>query len=89
MDKTMPKYMFKNIDLLGSECYHLQSQAVNGKLKAEVQLVDSSSAKVFKLIDEETGDYCFVFSDEAALFSKPYPDVSSAIEGFKEYCKLL
>lgn len=53
MDKTMPKYMFKNIDLLGSECYHLQSQVVNGKLKAEVQLVDSSSAKVFKLIDEE------------------------------------
>lgn len=89
MDKTMPKYMFKNIDLLGSECYHLQSQTVNGKLKAEVQLVDSSSAKVFKLIDEKTGDYCFVFSDEAALFSKPYPDVSSAIKGFKEYCKLL
>lgn len=80
-------YMYQGYLLTGQESFQLQKRSINGELVCEQQPTNLSWQKVFKLTDKVNGEYCFIFSDEAGLFSGPYPTPEEAVAGLQFYAK--
>lgn len=82
-------YMYEGHSLIGDESFYLQKRSSKGELDVVSEHTGLDWGKVFRLTDKTTGEYCFVFSDESELFSRPYPDLKSTIDGLQFYANTI
>ena len=73
----VPQYMYKDKPVKSSTWLELEA---NDKLR-----VYDISNHVALLVDPDTGDYCYVYWDEAAQCSNPYPTFDEAAKACKAY----
>jgi hypothetical protein len=76
-----PKYMFEGETTHGGTWLILSD---NDKLR-----VYDISIHVAMLVDPDTGDYCYVYWDEADQCSNPYPSYKDAANAFERYMQHL
>ena len=72
-----PKYMFKDKPVKSDTWLELQA---NDKLR-----VYDISNHVAMLVEPDTGDYCYVYWDEADQCSNPYPTFDKAAKACEAY----
>ena len=75
------EYMFLNKSPQPDEAYKLQLAVGNGRLMGKQVFFRD----VWVIIDPNNGDYCYVFSDESALFRGPYSGPTIALEALVAY----
>lgn len=72
-----PKYMFKDKPVKSNTWLELQA---NDKLR-----VYDISKHIAMLVEPDTGDYCYVYWDEAAQCSNPYSSYAEAVHACNAY----
>jgi hypothetical protein len=78
-------YMFENSPVHGMTWNELQEAACHGALVCTKERDVEMAGPVYKLRNPTTEEICYVFTDEAQLFSNPYRTADEAAEMSRRY----
>ena len=78
-------YMFENRPIDGMTWNELQEASCHGALVCTKERDVEKAGPVYKLRDPCSDEVCYVYTDEAELFSNPYRTADEAALASREY----